>query len=370
MKITFVLPFAGLQGGIRVIAIYAERLARRGHDVFVVSDPEVFTPRRILKSLIRERRLPSVQPSYFDSLTVPHRVLEAERPVTDKDVPDADVVVASYFTTVPGVLSLSERKGAKAIFIQNYEVHPGRTNPKLDATWHAPLHKITISNWLVDLARTKFGDSFVSHIPNSVDTTQFHAPERGKQSRPTIGLLYNTSALKGMKTSLAAIRQVAEQLPSLRVLAFGAEPLDSHYPLPRGAEFHFRPKQQEIKDIYAQCDVWVCGSNVEGFHLPPLEAMACRCPVVSTKVGGPLDIVREGVNGHLVDTGDASALANRTLHVLNLPEQEWLQMSRNAYGTATHFTWEDATTMFEAALQLAIERRRRGDFRTPALSQM
>ncbi|HEY9598179.1 MAG TPA: glycosyltransferase family 1 protein, partial [Cyanophyceae cyanobacterium] len=39
MKITFVLPFAGLSGGIRVVAIYAERLRKRGHDVLVVSLP-------------------------------------------------------------------------------------------------------------------------------------------------------------------------------------------------------------------------------------------------------------------------------------------------------------------------------------------
>lgn len=335
---------------------------QRGHEVFVVSDPDVITWRRRLKSLLLERRLPSIQPTYFDNTNVPHRVLETIRPITDADVPDADVVVATYYTTVPGVLGLSPRKGAKAIFIQNYEVEPGRTNAALDDSWRAPLHKITISKWLVELAKTKYGDHFVSHVPNSVDTQQFFAPERGKQSRPTVGLLYNTYSLKGLDTSIKALKRIAAEIPRLRIISFGAEPLNLRYQLPRGAEFHFRPPQDQLRNIYAQCDVWMCGSNVEGFHLPPLEAMACRCPVVSTKVGGPLDTIVEGVNGHLVDVKDAVALADRTIRVLKLPETEWLQMSRKAYETATRFTWDDATAMFEDALKLAIERSRRGDF--------
>ena len=39
MKITFILPHAGLSGGIRVVAIYADRLKKRGHNVTVVSLP-------------------------------------------------------------------------------------------------------------------------------------------------------------------------------------------------------------------------------------------------------------------------------------------------------------------------------------------
>jgi hypothetical protein len=39
MKITFILPTAGLSGGVRFLAIYAQKLQQRGHDVFVISQP-------------------------------------------------------------------------------------------------------------------------------------------------------------------------------------------------------------------------------------------------------------------------------------------------------------------------------------------
>jgi glycosyltransferase involved in cell wall biosynthesis len=362
MRITFVLPYAGLQGGIRVIAIYAERLARRGHKVTVISDPQHFTMRDKVRSLVREGGLPKPEPSFFDGLDVDHRVLDAWRPVTDADVPDADVVVATYYTTAEGVLHLSPSKGAKAIFIQNYEKEDGRSHPSLDRSWRMPMHKITISKWLVELARDTFGDSVVSHIPNSVDLTQFYAPPREKGTVPTVGLLYNPFSLKGLDTSFKALKQVAAALPSLRLVTFGARQPTFKFPLPAYAQFHYRPRQDAIRDLYSQCDVWLCGSNVEGFHLPPLEAMACRCPVVSTRVGGPLDILEDGVNGYLVDVKDAAALADRLLRVLNLSNEQWRQMSDAAYRTATAYTWEQATSLFESALELTIDRTRRGDF--------
>jgi glycosyltransferase involved in cell wall biosynthesis len=363
MKVTFVLPFAGLQGGIRVLAIYAERLRKKGHEVAVVSTPFRMRLRQKVKSLLLGRGWPKTQleGSHFDGIGVAHRVLEQERAVVDSDVPDADVVVATYYPTAYGVLNLSRAKGAKAFFIQNYEMEDGKPNPTLDATWRMPIHKIVISKWLVKIAQEKFADTTVSHVPNSVDLDQFHALPRGKRPVPTVGLLYATSWMKGCRTSLGALKQVTTVLPSLRLICFGAERPGFDLRLPPYAEFHYRPPQEKLRDLYAQCDVWLCGSAREGFHLPPLEAMACRCPVVSTRVGGSLDIIEEGVNGHLVDIGDENGLSDRLLRVLSLPQEEWTRMSNAAYATATSFTWDDATDLFEKALELAIERDRIGE---------
>ena len=371
MRITFILPFAGLAGGIRVVAIYADQLKRRGHEVLVISTPlDIPIPNK-LKSFLLGRGWPGRrrERSHFDGVDVQHKMLDRVRPVTNADVPDADVVVATYYTTALGVLRLSSAKGAKALFIQNYEVEEGTINPQLDATWHMPMHKITISKWLVELARIKFGDSMVSHVPNSVDLNQFHSPPRGKCAVPTIGLLYNTFGLKGCGVSLKAVEQVATALPAVRLVCFGAEPTSLRLRLPSYAEFHYQPIQDKLKNLYAQCDVWLCGSYREGFHLPPLEAMACRCPVVSTRVGGPMDIIEEGVNGHLVEVNDADALADRLLHVLNLSEEKWKKMSDAAYLTATSFTWDEATDLFEKALELTMERNKRGELRDKHISR-
>ena len=82
-----------------------------------------------------------------------------------------------------------------------------------------------------------------------------------------------------------------------------------------------------------------------------LEAMACRCPVVSTKVGGPLDIVKNGINGYLADVDDELGLSEGLLAVLRQTESEWQRMSAAALETATRYTWEDAAIRFEQALE-------------------
>jgi glycosyltransferase involved in cell wall biosynthesis len=366
MRITFVLAGGfNLSGGDRVISIYAEKLQKRGHQVLVVASPAYpATLRKQLSSLVRGRGWipnPKPGPSHFSHSPVPHVRLNKFRPVVDADVPDADVVISTWWETAEWVAKLSPSKGVKVCFLQHYEAFEYTPKKRVDATWRLPLHKITISNWLVELARERFGDSKVSLIYNSVDTEQFNAPPRERNRIPTVGMLYHEAPWKGVPISLNALEQVRKQFPDLRLVTFGAMPVQAHTPLPSWAENVVSPAQDKIKDIYAQCDVWLCGSTAEGFHLPPLEAMACRTPVVSTRVGGPIDIVKDGVNGYLVPVGDADGLADRIKRVLSLSPEGWKKMSDAAYATATQYTWDDATDLFEAALQRAIERDALGE---------
>jgi len=355
MRITFVLPYSGLSGGIRVIAIYADRLHRRGHKVTVVSIPRTqIALTTKIRILIRTGRWPSdgIAPSYshFDGTAVRPFVLETNRAVTDNDVPDGDVILATFWRTGPWVAAMSPDKGAKAIFLQGYETSPNEWDPHIDGVWRLPLRKIVVANWLKELAKTRFFDNNVFCVPNSVDTTFFNAPHRGKQIRPTVGFLYNPIHLKGVDISLAVLSATREAIADLRVIAFGGEPVSKDFPLPDWIEFHCRPTQEEIRRIYSTCDVWLCGSRQEGFHLPPLEAMACRCPVVSTRVGGSRDIIKPGKNGFLADVADPDQLKRYLLQVLNTDEDTWREMSDSAVFTAQEYTWEDATDLFEKAL--------------------
>ena len=50
-------------------------------------------------------------------------------------------------------------------------------------------------------------------------------------------------------------------------------------------------------------------SNFEGMPNALIEAMCLGLPVISTKVSGATDLIRNGENGLLVDVGDEEALA-------------------------------------------------------------
>jgi glycosyltransferase involved in cell wall biosynthesis len=160
---------------------------------------------------------------------------------------------------------------------------------------------------------------------------------------------------------LATLIAARRQLPDLHVVSFGAFEPRAYLPLPPNTAFELRPPQDRLKEIYASCDVWLCPSSSEGFVAPPHEAMACRCPVVSTRVGGCVELIEDGVQGYLVGTFDACALADRLVRVLTLPEPQWQQMSAAAYAEARRHRWEDKTDQFEQALHIAIQRAARGE---------
>ena len=322
MKITFLMPQGGISGGNRVVAIYAERLAARGHDVHVVwMRAPTMSPGRKVATFLRTGKWPPAREQgspYFDGIGVTQSIAAEPGCVRDGDVPDADAVVATWWETAFSVAALSPAKGEKFYFIQHHEVHDHLPNHISRGSYFLPLRKITISQWLVDLMAEEYGDHDVGLVENSVDTQQFRAPPRDKGAPPTVGLLYAVNPFKGVDVSLKAIEVAKRDVPDLHVTAFGKNPVDPTLPLPPGSDYMQRPSQDSIRQIYGSCDVWLCGSRREGFHLPPLEAMACRTPVVATRVGGAMDVVTDGVDGWVVDIEDHEALGRRLAEVASL----------------------------------------------------
>lgn len=353
MKITFLLQSAKQNGGNRVVAIYAEKLLALGHDVTVVSRIPKYgkdLPRKLLNRWKGKSTFDPDRTVFFDGLGDRHVQVPPKSPIDPENMPDADVVIATLWRTAYEVASLPPEKGAKVYFVQHHEVHDHLRWDLSAGSYYLPLSKVTIADWLVDTMANTYGDTDVVKVENSVDTEQFNAPPRERNKKPTVGLLYSPKSFKGIDISLRALEIARERFPDLQVVAFGISPPETDLPLPPNSKFYKSPAQDEIRDIYAQCDVWLCGSRAEGFHLPPSEAMACRCPVVSTRIGGAVEIVTEGVNGHIVDVDDAEALGARLIDVLSLSPEEWRACSDAAHARAHSYTWDDATRAFEAAL--------------------
>ena len=357
MKITFVLAAADLSGGNRVISIYAQRLASRGHTVTVVSRPRrpvIFKDK--MMSLWRGKPMPKNRhhwPSHFDALReAAHQQIDSYRPIVANDLPDADVVVATWWETAEWVAALPPQKGKKAYFIQHYEAHAGQDASRVDATWRLPMHKIIIAHWLVEIAKNRFADNNFSFVPNAVDLQQFTAVSRGKQPVPTVGVMYSIVPFKGCDISLKAVELARRSIPSLKLVAFGNRAPTIDLPLPAETDFTMQPAQDQIRAIYARCDVWLVASRSEGFGLPILEAMACRTPVIATPTGAAPELIAPG-GGLLVSMENAQQMAEAIHQIVTLTDEQWQSMSQLAYETATGFTWDDATELFEAALKRA-----------------
>src|SRR5215210_6187906 len=77
--------------------------------------------------------------------------------------------------------------------------------------------------------------------------------------------------------------------------------------------------QEDVAPFYAAFDVLVLPSSNEGTPVSAIEALAAGKPVVATRVGGVPDVVRDGEDGFLVDTGDTSELADRLARLARDP---------------------------------------------------
>ena len=360
MRITFVLNHVNLNGGIRVIAIYADRLKQRGHQVTVVSRPRpVPSLKNRVKSLIKGGGWP-VDPNtladHFDNVDVEQRVIETRRPIVDRDVPDGDVVIATWWETAPWVIDLSPAKGAKAYFVQDFGAHDSQPMDKLAATWRLPMHRIIISQYIMDMVKEHADDGReMSYVPNSVDLEQFRSPPRVKNKKPVVGTMYSQAHFKGCDIAIKAVEIARKTLSDVELHGFGSTlpKIDLHHP--DWLHMRARVPDNELKDIYAACDAWLFPPRKEGYGLPVLEAMACRTPVIATPAGAAPELINANGGGMLVPHEDPAAMAAAIVKICTLADNEWKQLSEAAYATVSSYSWDDATDRFQAALRLAAQ---------------
>src|SRR5262245_57294091 len=119
MKITFVMDGGdNLSGGHRAIAMFAGGLIKLGHDVTAVARPQRGpTIRERVSAVVHRRPLipePECHASHFAGAGVPLIILDRWRPIRNADLPDADIVLATWWETAEWVFRLSPAKGVKA----------------------------------------------------------------------------------------------------------------------------------------------------------------------------------------------------------------------------------------------------------------
>ena len=74
--------------------------------------------------------------------------------------------------------------------------------------------------------------------------------------------------------------------------------------------------RDDIQDLLAGVDVLVISSEQESFGLTAIEALAVETPVVSTRCGGPEEVLADGVTGLLVPVKDPHAMADAIVRLL------------------------------------------------------
>ena len=66
---------------------------------------------------------------------------------------------------------------------------------------------------------------------------------------------------------------------------------------------------EEKENLLSRVNIYVLPSYNEGLPVSLLEAMSWQVPVISTRVGGIPELVREGIDGLLIEAGDRAAFS-------------------------------------------------------------
>jgi len=107
-------------------------------------------------------------------------------------------------------------------------------------------------------------------------------------------------------------------------------------------------------DVFALTSLW------EGLPRVYLEALASGVPVVGTRVDGAAEVVRDGVNGYLVEPGDVRSMADRVLDLLAHPEVAVL-MGQRGESLPQEFDIRDMIRRLEREYERLVGDQNHGD---------
>lgn len=354
MKITFLSPPPNLTGGERVVAIYAMELERIGHDVQIVcSRPRRITLKKKIKSFICGRgwpKPPRVANSHYENYGAKFHIVDHDSGIWDCDVPEADVVVATFWTSVQFMRDLGDCKGRKYYLIQHDEgsiPHCGTA----DATYTFPAYHIYVSEWIAARLRARHPGMHGTVINNAVDANAFDLGRRQKPSTLRVGMMWISDSLKGCDIAVEAVRQVRSQGIEIELIAFGTRPPPQEI-LSEMQHFTLMPDAESLATIYASCTLWLFTSRFEGFGLPILEAMAARTPVVGTPTGAASELLGQG-GGILVGMEDVKGISDAIKLIDDMSPSNWERMSEMASVTARKRSWFDAARELETVFTSA-----------------
>src|SRR6202045_4052199 len=196
-------------------------------------------------------------------------------------------------------------------------------------------------------------------IPNGVGPEFFHRRTWSDTREPQLLFVGTWIDHKGIFALAEAFERLLALAPGIKLTIAGCaeneQTVHRYFSASAQSSISVRPfiSRAEMPELYAQHDIFVLPSLVEGMPLVLLEAMASGLAVVTTESSGMTDLVEDGHDGLLTIPGDADSLAvalsalcgnSQLRHKLGCAAQE--KMKR--------FTWKLSALRHEAVFRRAM----------------
>jgi 1,2-diacylglycerol 3-alpha-glucosyltransferase len=233
--------------------------------------------------------------------------------------------------------------------------------------------------WIVAHSRKPFRRP-VEVVPNGIEVERFHPGIRvpdwqercGLPGVPLVTYMGRLTLDKGVHRFLDAVAELGRRQDVAGLVA-GSGPEEERVrerirndPALSGRVRYIGPVSEEEKaSLLAQSELFVLPSTSDTSSLALLEAMACGSTCVALGVGGPTELIQDGVTGRLVPPTGTDALA-RALEELLQNSAERMRLRQAAIDfVRREASIERTATRFIALYEMLLEERRSGVRRVP-----
>ena len=203
-------------------------------------------------------------------------------------------------------------------------------------------------------------------IPSEAELAQAAQAGGGERSDGELRIVFIGQAVerKGLPVLLRAFEALRDHVPATLTLVGASQQEVAHMTLDeRGVHALGKVSDERKLAELARADV-LCAPSLggESFGMILTEAFAAATPVIASDIPGYRDVVRDGVDGQLVASGDPLALAE-ALRRLSLDRPRRERMAAAARERAERFAWPhvaaEVLDTYEQAISLADPVRRR-----------
>lgn len=181
----------------------------------------------------------------------------------------------------------------------------------------------------------------IAVIRNGVDVARFHPAE----TPPSLPLIVGMGRLVPQKDPLLFVRaaaRVAKARPDVRFAFVGEGPMRGEIEAEMARQglserMSLPGETRDVPAILQQASLFWLTSAWEGLPNVVLEAMGCGVPVIGADVGGTRELVRPGIEGELVRSGDETAFVEHSLALLG-DESKRREYARRSRQRAEEFS--------------------------------
>jgi glycosyltransferase involved in cell wall biosynthesis len=235
--------------------------------------------------------------------------------------PETDIAVATLWNTASWVAELVKKGRARqgVYFIQDYEPwffmeEEKESRQKVRETYRMIDKKIVKSEWLLSMLAK---DGFAAHkILLGMDLARFYPRDVKTSGLTVLAMARPGTPRRGFQPTIEALARVKRLMPEVEIILFGDRFIGS-----QDIPFAYRDEgviadQNQLASLYSEANVFLDGSDFQGFGRCGLEAMACGVACVLTGVGGVTEYAKDGKNALIVPPRDPELFAQAITKIL------------------------------------------------------